>query len=156
MIAAIVAPAGFLSIETTRACLVLGPAPGLDDAGADRLRDTSLAVFRAVDRAVAFGLDLGLVIGSSEVCATPSAAPPQPRPGKSPGRAGPRNAPFQVTQQRSDQTRKPVNSEQDCCSWDVEKGRGSGFRFHHAEVRISEKSPLSVKEMPANGGLLRF
>jgi hypothetical protein len=90
MIAAIVAPAGFLSIAMARACLVSGPAAGLDDAGTGRLRDAGLAVFRAVDRAVAFGLDLGLVMGSSEVCATPFAAPPQPRPGQSPGRAGPR------------------------------------------------------------------
>jgi hypothetical protein len=118
MIAAIVAPAGVRSIAmmraclvagraadfddagaTTRACLVSGPAAGLDDAGADRLGDTGLAVFRGIDRAVAFGLDLGLVMGSSEVCATPSAAPPQPRPGKTPGRAGPRSAPqpLQVT-----------------------------------------------------------
>src|SRR5258707_15177828 len=74
MIAAMVAPAGFLSIAMTRACLVSGPAAGLDDADADRLRDTGLAVFRAVDRAVAFGLDLDLFMGSSEVCATPSAA----------------------------------------------------------------------------------
>jgi len=88
-----VAPAGFLSIAMTRACLVSGPAAGLDDADADRLRDTGLAVFRAVDRAVAFGLDLDLFMGSSEVCATPSAAPPQPRPGKSPGRARPRSRP---------------------------------------------------------------
>jgi hypothetical protein len=49
-----------------RACLVSGPAVSLDDAGADRLRDTGLAVFRAVDRAVAFGVDLGLVMGSSK------------------------------------------------------------------------------------------
>src|SRR5260370_39674734 len=89
MIGAMVAPAGFLSIAMTRACLVSGPAAGLDDADADRLRDTGLAVFRAVDRAVAFGLGLDLFMGSSGVCATPSAAPPQPRPGKSPGRARP-------------------------------------------------------------------
>ena len=61
----------------------------LDDAGADRLRDAGLVVFRAVERVAAFGLVLGLVMGSSEVHAAPSAAPPQPRPGKSPGRAGP-------------------------------------------------------------------
>jgi hypothetical protein len=54
MIAAIVAPAGFLHIAMTRACLVSRPRVGLDDAGADRLRDTGLAVFRAVERVAAF------------------------------------------------------------------------------------------------------
>src|SRR5882672_8150534 len=81
MIAAIVAPVGIRSIAIMRACLVSGPAADLDDAGADRLRDAGLAVFRAVERFAAFGLVLGLVMGSSEVHAAPSAAPPQPRPG---------------------------------------------------------------------------
>ena len=76
MIAAIVAPAGVRSIAMMRACLVSGPAVGLDDAGASRLREAGLAVFRAVERVGALGLDLGLVMGSSEVCATPSVAPP--------------------------------------------------------------------------------
>src|ERR1700694_3744207 len=89
MIAAIVAPVGIRSIAMMRACLVSGPAADLDDAGAGRLRDAGLAVFRAVERVAAFGLVLGLVMGSSEVHAAPSAAPPQPRPGNSPGRAGP-------------------------------------------------------------------
>src|ERR1700676_2206996 len=80
MIAAIVAPVGVRSIAMMRACLVSGPAAGLDDAGADRLREPGLAVFRAVERVGSFGLDLGLVMGSSEVCATLSIAPPQPRP----------------------------------------------------------------------------
>src|SRR5467141_1783583 len=88
MIAAIVAPVGIRSIAMMRACLVLGRTADLDDAGADRLRDGALAVFRAVERVAAFGLVLGLVMGSSEVHAAPSAAPPQPRLGKSPGRAG--------------------------------------------------------------------
>ena len=44
-----------------RACLVSGPAADLDDAGADRLREAGLAVFRAVERVAA----LGLVIGSN-------------------------------------------------------------------------------------------
>jgi hypothetical protein len=105
MIAAIVAPAGFLSIVMMRACLVSGPAAGFDDT-AGRLREAGLAVLRAVDRAVAFDFDLGLVMRSSEVCATPSAAPPKPRPSKitrqgrtpKPASAGPghhSNAPIQ-------------------------------------------------------------
>src|ERR1700694_3898228 len=79
MIAAIVAPVGIRSIAMMRACLVSGLAAGFDDASAGRLREAGLAVFRAVDRAAAFGLNLGLVMGSSEVCATLSVAPPQPR-----------------------------------------------------------------------------
>src|ERR1700682_2503942 len=93
MIAAIVAPVGIRSIAMMRACLVSGPAADLDDAGADRLRDGGLAVFRAVERVAAFGLVLGLVMGSSEVHAVPSAAPPHPRTGRSPGRARPRSVP---------------------------------------------------------------
>src|SRR6478672_4339271 len=99
MIAAIVVPVGIRSIAMMRACLVLGRAADLDDAGAGCLRDTGLAVFRAVERGAAFGLDLGLVMGSSEVDATTSAAPPQPRLGKAPGRVRPRSRPrpLQVT-----------------------------------------------------------
>jgi hypothetical protein len=82
IIAAIVAPAGARSMATIWACLVSGRVADLGDAGADRLRDVGLAVFRAVERVAAFGLDLDLVMESSEVHATPSAAPPQPRPGK--------------------------------------------------------------------------
>src|ERR1700731_5299421 len=90
---AIVAPAGVRSIAIIRACLVSGLAADLDDAGADRLRDAGLAVFRTVERVAAFGLVLGLVMGSSEVHAAASAAPPQPPPGRAPGRARPRSAP---------------------------------------------------------------
>jgi hypothetical protein len=50
MMAAIVAPAGVRSIAMMRSCLVSGPSAGLDDAGAGRLRETALAVFRAVER----------------------------------------------------------------------------------------------------------
>src|SRR6476620_5676087 len=71
MIAAIVAPVGIRSIAMMRACLVSGPAADLDDAGADRLREAGLAVFRAVERV--FGLVLGLVMGSSDVNAAASA-----------------------------------------------------------------------------------
>jgi hypothetical protein len=67
MIAATVAPAGFLSIAMMLACLVSGRAPDSDDAAAERLRDMGLAVFRAVERVADFGLDLGLVMGSSKV-----------------------------------------------------------------------------------------
>src|SRR6266403_1782295 len=59
-------------------------------------------------------------MGSSEVIATPSAALPQPRPGKTPAGQDPKRA-FAASkspQQHSDQTRKPVKSEQDSCSFD--------------------------------------
>src|SRR5258707_9760105 len=81
MIAAIVAPSGFLSIAMTRACLVSGLATGLDDAGTDRLRDTGSVVFRAVERVAAFGLDLGLVRGDP-----PTFVPPHPPHHPSPAR----------------------------------------------------------------------
>src|SRR5260370_25862282 len=80
MSVAIVAPAGVRSIAMMRACLVLGRAADRNDAGAVRLRDAALAIFRAVERVVAFGLVLGLVMGSSEVHAirrTTSAPPRQ-------------------------------------------------------------------------------
>jgi hypothetical protein len=82
------------------------------------LRDTGLAAFRAIERVAAFGLVLGLVMGSSEVSATPSAAPPQPRPGNHPAGPDPeaRLSRSKSPQQRSDQARKPVNSEQDSYS----------------------------------------
>jgi hypothetical protein len=83
MIAAIVVPAGFLSIAMMRACLVSGPAADLEGAGTDRLRDAVFLAFRTFERFAAFGFDLGLVMESSEVCATSSAALPQPRPANS-------------------------------------------------------------------------
>ncbi len=71
------------------------------------------------------GFDLDLVMGSSEVIATPSAALPQPRPGKTPAGQDPKRA-FAASkspQQHSDQTRKPVKSEQDSCSFDGNHGQ---------------------------------
>src|SRR5260370_28649822 len=49
-----------------------------------------------------------------------TAAPPQPRPGKILAGQDPeaRIRHFKSPQQRSDQTDKPVNSEQDSCSFD--------------------------------------
>src|ERR1700730_13308911 len=87
MIAVIVVPAGIRSIAMMRACLVSGLAADLDDAGADRLRDAGLAVFRAIERVEPSAWFWAWPWESSEVCATPSAAPLQPRLGRSPGRA---------------------------------------------------------------------
>src|SRR5260221_6007202 len=119
IIAAIVAPVGAPSMAIMLACLVSGRAANLGDAGTGRLRDAGLAVFRAIKRVAAFGLVLGLAMGSSEVCATPSAAPPQPRPADCPAGQDPEASlsRSKSSQQRSDQARKPVNSEQDSCSW---------------------------------------
>src|SRR5258706_6642982 len=137
MIAAIVAPAGDRSIAMMRACLVWAPVAGLNDPGADRARDLGLLVFRAAERVAAFGLDLGLVMGSSEVCATPSVAPPQPRPANRPAGQDPeaRLSRPQAPQQRSDQARKPVNSEQDSCS--------SGTKAHQAHnLEVIASNPI--------------
>jgi hypothetical protein len=58
-------------------------------------------------------------MGSSEVHAAPSAAPPQPRPADCPAGQDPEASlsRSKSSQQCSDQARKPVNSEQDSCSW---------------------------------------
>src|SRR5258707_15458458 len=119
-----------------RACLVWAPVAGLNDPGADRARDLGLLVFRAAERVAAFGLDLGLVMGSSEGCATPSVAPPQPRPVNRPAGQDPeaRLSRPKSPQQRSDQARKPVNSEQDSCSFPAivltQKRSILGLSFH--------------------------
>jgi len=115
---AIVAPVGVRSIAMMRACFVAGRAAGFDDAGAGRLRDSNLLDFREAERVAALVVDLGLVMGSSEVHAAPSAAPPQPA--RASYRAGPdpeaRLSRPKSPQQRSNQARKPVISEQDSCS----------------------------------------
>ena|SRR6267378_791851 len=119
MIAAIVVPAGVRSIAMIRACLVSGRVAVYEDEGDSRVRDLDLLVDREVERAAALGFDLGLVMESSEVRATPSAAPPQPRRANHPagrdskGRLG---RP-QPAQQRSNQARKPVISEQIVARW---------------------------------------
>src|SRR5258707_14440236 len=115
MIAAIVVPAGVRSIAMIRACLVSGRIAVFEDEGADRMRVLDLPVDRELERTAAFGLDLGFVMGSSEVRATPSAAPPQPRRANYPAGRDPmgrHSAAPQPAQQRSDQGRKPVISEQ--------------------------------------------
>jgi hypothetical protein len=114
MIAAIVVPAGARSIAMMRACLVSARIIIFEDEGANRARVLDLLVDREVERTAALGFVLGLVMESSEVRATPSAAPPQPRRANHPagrdpkGRLSRSNSP----QQRSDQGRKRVISEQ--------------------------------------------
>ncbi len=105
--------------------------------------------------------------------AAPSAAPPQPHQGKSPGRAGPRSAPQppQVTHSNA-----PIRQESQSILSKIVALRPSKGSFASLQrllaadfdstirrfdpsrpsqpVLRSEKSPLTVKEMPANGGLL--
>ena len=121
MIAAIVAPAGVRSIARLRACLVSGRVEVFGDERADRERGLNLLVTRAAERveALDFDFDLDLVMGSSEVARRHpphhlSPARVKPRQGKTPKRAF---AHFKSPQQRSDQTGKPVKSEQDNCSF---------------------------------------
>jgi len=79
-----------------------------------------LLVFRVPERVVALAFDLDLVMESSEVMRRHpphhlSPAQAKPRQGKTPKRAF---AASKSPYQRSDQTRKPVKSEQDNCSFD--------------------------------------
>src|SRR5450755_3619214 len=60
MMAAIVVPAGARSIAMMRVCLVSGRTAGLDDAGAGRVRDLPLLIFRAAERLAALVLALDL------------------------------------------------------------------------------------------------
>jgi hypothetical protein len=97
--------------------LVPGRNVDFDGTVADRARALELLFFREAKRVATLVFDLGLVMGSSEF-ATPSAAPPQPRPAKHPAGQDPEAglSRSKSPQQRSDQTRKPVISEQDSCS----------------------------------------
>jgi hypothetical protein len=109
-----------------RACLVSGRVTVFEDEGADRERGWDLLVVRAAGRVEALDLDLDLdfVMGSSEVMRR------HPPHHLSPARAKPRQGKteearirhFKSSQQRSDQTRKPVKSEQDSCSFDSNHG----------------------------------
>src|SRR5947207_4229229 len=126
MIAAIVAPAGVRSIARMRACLVSSRAEVFGDECADRERGLDLLVVRAAERVDALDLDFDLdfVMGSSEVMRRRpphhlSPARAKPRQGKTEKRAF---ATSKSPQQRSDQTRNPVKSEQDTCSFDSVHG----------------------------------
>src|SRR6266566_4908847 len=126
MIAAIVAPAGVRSIARMRACLVSGRVTVFEDEDEDRERGLNLPVVRAAGRVETLYLDFDLdfVMGSSEVMRRHpphhlSPARAKPRQGKTPKRAF---AASKSPQQRSDQTDKPVKSEQDNCSFDSNNG----------------------------------
>jgi len=102
-----------------RARFVSGVAADFDDAGTDRVRDLDLLAFRAAERVAALGFGLDLVMRASELCdairRTTSAPPGQNhRAGQDPD---PRLSHSKSPQQRSNRTRKPVNSEQDSCSF---------------------------------------
>src|SRR5438552_7798311 len=133
MIAAIVAPAGVRSIARMRACLVSGRVTVFEDEGADRERGLDLLVVRAAGRVETLDLafDLDFVMGSSEVMRRHpphhlSPARAKARQGKIPKRAF---AASKSPQQRSDQTGKPVKSEQDSCSFDSDHGLPRSVRI---------------------------
>src|SRR6266404_4878960 len=120
MIAAIVTPAGVRSIARMRACLVSGRVEVFGVESADRERGWDSLVVRAAERVEALDFDLDFVMGSSEVMRRHpphhlSPARAKPRQGKTPKRAF---ATSKSPQQRSNQTHKPVKSEQDNCSFD--------------------------------------
>jgi hypothetical protein len=109
--------------------LVPGRVEVVGDECADRERGLDLLVFRAAERVEALDLDFDLdfVMGSSEVMRRHpphhlSPAQAKPRQGKTQKRAF---ATSKSPQQRSDQTRKPVKSEQDSCSFDKQSWPGS-------------------------------
>jgi len=106
--------------------LVSGRVEVFGDECADRERGLDLLVVRAAVRvdALDFDFDLDFVMGSSEVMRRRpphhlSPARAKPRQGKTPKRAF---AHFKSPQQRSDQTGKPVKSEQDNCSFGSNPG----------------------------------
>src|SRR6266436_8692091 len=147
MIAAIVAPAGVRSIARMRACLVLGRAEVFGDERADRERGLDLLVVRAGERVEALHLDFGwdFVMGPSEVMRRHpphhlSPARAKPRQGKTPKRASAR---LKSPQQRSDQTRMPVKSEQDNCSFDTNQG------LHMADSSCNPAGAVACFSVPS-------
>src|SRR6266851_2373439 len=109
-----VAPVGARSIARMRACLVSGRVTVFEDEGADRERGLDLLVVRAAERVEALDFGLDLVMGSSEVMRR------HPPHHLSPARE--KSWQGKTPKQRSDQTDKPVNSEQDSCSFDSNHG----------------------------------
>ena len=130
---AIVTPAGVFSIAMMRTCLVLDCAAGFDDAGAGRLRDAGLPVFRGgcAGRSLRprFGLGHEILRGKCGVNRRTTSAPPGQN---HPAGRGPeaRLSRPKSPQQRSDQARKPANSEQDSCSL--------------VQQRVVSKEPLAL------------
>jgi hypothetical protein len=101
-----------------RACLVSARVVVFGNECADRERGLDLLVVRAVERLEAFDLDLDFVMESSEVMRRHPPHHLSPRPGKTPAGPDPeaRLSRPKSPQQRSNQARKPVISEQDGCS----------------------------------------
>src|SRR6266851_4061020 len=78
--------------------------------------------------------------------AAPSAAPPQPRPGNHPSGPDPeaRLSRPKLRQQRSDQARKPVNSEQDSCSLFPAPGDADGRSWRRMWSYEHYQTPVVV------------
>jgi hypothetical protein len=96
-------------------------------------------------------------------CATPSAAPPQPRPGKTPAGQDPKAGlgRSKSRQQRSDQTRKPVKSEQHSCSSTAQAGYGLFYKhvggsnpLRRQQVCFKPNQGLQTPNSSENPGLL--
>ena len=109
-----------------RACLVSGRVEVSGDKSADRERGLDLLLVRGPGRVEALDLDfdLDLVMGSSEVMRRHPPHHLGPAGGKTPAGQD-LEATFATSkspQQRSDQTGKPVKSEQDNCSFDSNHG----------------------------------
>jgi hypothetical protein len=119
MIAATVAPAGVRSIARILACLLSGRVVVFGDECADRERGLDLLVVRAAERVEVLDFDLDFVMGSSEVVRRHP--PHHLNPARANHPAGQESQSrlnrCKLSQQRSDQAGKPVNSEQDSCSF---------------------------------------
>jgi hypothetical protein len=103
-----------------RACLVSYRVEIFGDECADRERGLDFLVVRAAARVEVLDFDLDFVIGSSEVMRRHPPHHRSPARAKTPAGHDPeaRIRTSKSSQQRSDQTRKPVKSEQDSCSFD--------------------------------------
>ena len=119
MIAATVAPAGVRSIARILACLVSGRVEVFGNLSADRERGFNLLVVRGAERTEALDFDLDFVMGSSEVVRRHPPHHLSPARANRPAGLDPEASlsRSKSPQQRSDQARKPVNSEQDSCSY---------------------------------------
>jgi hypothetical protein len=117
-----------------RACLVSGRVEIFGDECADRERGLDLLVFRAAERVAALDFDLDFVMGSSEVMRRRPPHHLSPARQNDPAGQNPEAClnGSKSLQQRSDQTRKPVNSEQDNCSFDSSMASIRSVRLHSA------------------------
>ncbi len=115
--------------------LGVGSRCRFDDAGADRVRDLFFLAFGAADRVAALDFDLGLVMGSLRFARRhpPHHLSPA-RQNSLQGKTPKPPQPLQAVTATLRSSRKPVNSEQDCCSIAV---------IAHVRVQILLRQPGS-------------